>query len=51
MLPRLLEQIPPQEPIGTITADGAYDARICHAAIAARQASALVGAPGPRTGS
>ena len=42
MLPKLLEQIPPEEPIGTVTADGAYDTRPCHAAIAARQATAVI---------
>ena len=42
MLPRLLEQIPPDEPIETVTADGAYDTRVCHAAIAARQATAVI---------
>jgi hypothetical protein len=50
MLPKLLEQIPLEEPIGTVTADGAYDTRACHAAIAARQATALVGAPIPQIG-
>ncbi len=42
MLPKLLEQIPPKEPIGTVTADGAYDTRACHAAVAARQATAVI---------
>jgi len=42
MLPKLLEQIPPEEPIGTVTADGACDTRACHAAIAARQATAVI---------
>ena len=42
MLPKLLEQIPPEESIGTVTADGAYDTRTCHAAIAARQATAVI---------
>jgi hypothetical protein len=51
MLPELLAQMPPEEPVGLITADGAYDTRPCHAAIAARQAKALVGDPVPRTGS
>lgn len=48
MLPELLAQIPPEEPIGTVTADGAYDTRTCHAAIAARQASAVI--PSRRNG-
>ena len=42
MLPKLLEQIPPDEPLETVTADGAYDTRACHAAIAARQATAVI---------
>ena len=42
MLPELLAQIPPEEPIGTVTADGAYDTRACHSAIAARQACAVI---------
>src|SRR3990167_7002927 len=36
MLPDLLDQIPGGQPIGMVTADGAYDTRACHAAIAAR---------------
>ena len=42
MLPELLAQIPAEEPIGHVTADGAYDTRPCHAAIAARQARAVI---------
>ena len=42
MLPKLLEQIPPIEAIGTVTADGAYDTRACHAAIAACEATAVI---------
>ena len=42
MLPKLLEQIPADEPIGQVTADGAYDTRACHAAIATRQATAVI---------
>ena len=42
MLPKLLEQIPSHETIGTVTADGAYDTRVCHAAIAARQTAAVI---------
>jgi len=42
MLPGLLAQIPAEEPIGLVTADGAYDTRPCHAAIAARQARAVI---------
>ncbi len=50
-LPDLLAQIPRGEPIGTVTADGAYDTRACHAALAGRGGTALVGAPVPRIGS
>ncbi len=42
MLSELLAQIPAEEPIGLVTADGAYDTRPCHAAIAARRASAVI---------
>lgn len=42
MLPKLLEQISPNEAISTVTADGAYDTRACHAAIAAREAAAVI---------
>ena len=38
MLPELLAQIPPEETIGLVTADGAYDTRGCHTTIAARRA-------------
>jgi hypothetical protein len=31
ILPELLNQIPESEEIGTVTADGAYDTRRCHA--------------------
>jgi hypothetical protein len=30
MLPELLNQIPPDQDIGSVTADGAYDTRKCH---------------------
>jgi hypothetical protein len=33
MLPELVNQIPADQPIGKVTADGAYDTRGCHAAI------------------
>ena len=33
MLPDLLAQIPAEEPIGLVTADGAYDIRSCHAVL------------------
>ena len=42
MLPELLEQIPPGQAIGSVTADGAYDTRKCHDAIAARRAHAVI---------
>jgi len=38
MLPDLLEQIPFDQEIATVTADGAYDTRRCHNVIAARNA-------------
>ena len=42
MLPGLLDQIPAVEPISTVTADGACDTRVCHAAIAERRAAAVI---------
>ena len=42
MLPDLLNQIPPSQDIGSVTADGAYDTRKCHEAIAARNAHAVI---------
>jgi hypothetical protein len=42
MLPKLLNQIPFDQDIGSVTADGAYDTRKCHEAIAARDAHAVV---------
>jgi hypothetical protein len=41
MLLDLLDQIPGDQPLGIVTADGAYDTRACHAAIAARGAAAF----------
>jgi Transposase DDE domain len=41
MLPELLSQIPPDQEIASITADGAYDTRKCHDAIAERGAAAI----------
>jgi hypothetical protein len=38
MLPELLNQIPSDQDIGSVTADGAYDTRKCHEATAAREA-------------
>ena len=42
VLPDLLDQIPEGEAIGSVTADGAYDTRRCHDAIAARGAHAVI---------
>ena len=42
ILPELLDQIPAEEKIGTVTADGAYDSRRCHTAIVERQATAII---------
>jgi hypothetical protein len=42
MLPELLNQIPDDQDIGSVTADGAYDTRKCHDAIAARGARAVI---------
>ncbi|MBB3711737.1 hypothetical protein FHS00_001308 [Limimaricola variabilis] len=42
VLPDLLDQIPEDEPISIVTADGAYDTRRCHTAIIERQATAII---------
>ena len=42
MLPELLAQIPPEQQIASVTADGAIDTRRCHEAIAARSAAAII---------
>ena len=42
ILPELLDQIPREQEIGSVTADGAYDTRKCHEAIAARCAAAII---------
>jgi hypothetical protein len=42
MLPALLNQIPPDQDIASVTADGAYGTRKCHEAIAARNAYAVI---------
>lgn len=42
MLPELLNQIPPDQDIGSVTADGAYDTRKCHEALAALGAHAVI---------
>jgi hypothetical protein len=41
-LPTLLERIPAEEILSTVTADGAFDTRACHSAIAGRQARAVI---------
>ena len=42
ILPELLDQIPAEEKIGTVTADGAFDTRRCHAAIVDRGGTAII---------
>ena len=42
MLPELLAQISDDQPIGKVSADGAYDTRACHEAIATRNAIAVI---------
>ena len=42
VLPDLLNQIPPDEEIESVTADGAYDTRKCHNAIVALNAHAVI---------
>jgi hypothetical protein len=42
MLPELLNQIPADQEIASVTADGAYDTRKCHDAIAERGAHAVI---------
>jgi len=42
MPPDLLNQIPPDQELGIVTADGAYDTHKCHDAIAARNAHAAI---------
>ena len=42
ILPELLGQIPEDEQIGSVTADGAYDTRRCHSAIIDRQATPII---------
>lgn len=42
MLPELLAQIPVGEPVHSVSADGAYDTKACHEAIAVRQAVAII---------
>jgi hypothetical protein len=42
VLPDLLAQIPVDQPIGTVTGDGAYDTRACHTAISDRGGTAVI---------
>jgi hypothetical protein len=42
MLADLPGRIPPEQEIATVTADGAFDTRKCHGAIAARGAAAII---------
>ena len=42
MLPQLLGQIPTDEPIASVSGDGAYDTQGCHEAIADRGAQAVI---------
>lgn len=42
MLPELLSQIPPDQEIASVTADGAYDTGKCHDALAERGAHAVI---------
>ncbi len=42
MLPELLAQIPRSSTIASVTGDGAYDTKACHAAIAAIGAAAII---------
>ena len=42
MLPELLDRIPADVEIGSVTADGAYDTRKCHDAVADRGAHAVI---------
>lgn len=42
VLPDLLEQVPADEQIGTVTGDGAFDTRRCHVAILDRGGTAVI---------
>jgi len=42
MLPELLDQIPPEQEIASVTAEGAFDTCECHYTIAARGAAAII---------
>ena len=42
VLPHLLGQIPADEPLASVSGDGAYDTKACHAAILERRAQAVI---------
>ena len=42
ILPHLLDQIAHDAALASVTADGAYDTKACHAAIAGRGAAAVI---------
>lgn len=42
VLPDLLDQIPPDQEIGSVTGDGAFDTRRCHTAILERGGTAII---------
>ena len=42
ILPHLLDRIPPDEQIGTVTGDGAFDTRRCHTANLDRGGTAII---------
>ncbi len=42
VLPHLLDQIPPDEQIGSVTGDGAFDIRRCHGTILGRGGTAII---------
>lgn len=44
-LPALLDQIPEDQQIGSVTADGASNTRRCHTAILDRKATAIIPIP------
>lgn len=42
VLPDLLDRFPPDQQIGTVTGDGAFDTRRCHSAILERGSTAII---------
>ncbi len=42
MLPELLDQIPSEQRLGSVTTEIAYDPRKCHEAVAVRHAHAVI---------